>query len=106
MLLSLSDGLSVGSSSSSDVVNLGRRAALQNVILEPNETRSFDVTVQAAETLPTAPLHITELYCAGRVVERIDGVFLPPQSDCGPPSAPEARSVTPPLLTSCCRRLV
>jgi hypothetical protein len=75
VLLSLSDGLSVVGSSN-DVVNLGQRAALQNVILEPNETRSFEVTVQAAATLPTAPLHVTELYCQARVVERIDGVFL------------------------------
>ena len=93
VLLSLSDGLSVVGSSSG-VTNLGQRAALQNVILEPNETRSFDVTVQAATTLPTAPLHVTELYCQARVVERIDGVFLTPQPAVA--EQPTAAAVEPP----------
>jgi hypothetical protein len=75
LVVSLSDGLRV--TSISDGINLGQRAALEGFILQPNETRTVQVQVTAAEQLPAAPLHITELYCGGRVVERIDGVFIP-----------------------------
>jgi hypothetical protein len=34
--------------------------------------------VQAADTLTTAPAHVTEYYVGGRVEQRIDGVFITP----------------------------
>jgi hypothetical protein len=74
IVVSLSDGLSV--TGISDGVNLGRRAALQGFILQPNETRTMQVQVSAGANLAAAPAHVTELYCGGRVAERIDGVFL------------------------------
>jgi hypothetical protein len=76
VVLSLSDGLSV-TAVSDGMRNLGRRAALERLVLQPNETRSMAVTVSAADSLPTAPIHVAELYCGGRVVSRIDGVFVP-----------------------------
>jgi hypothetical protein len=75
LLLSLSDGLSVVGGSNG-LVNLGRRAAFQGFALAPGETRSFTFDVSAAASLPTAPLHVVELYRLGAVVKRIDGVFV------------------------------
>jgi DNA-binding beta-propeller fold protein YncE len=75
LLVSLSDGLTV-TGARKDILNLGQRAAWQQLLLSPNETRTFTLTVTAAETLPAAPVHVTEWYCGGRMVNRIDGVFL------------------------------
>jgi hypothetical protein len=91
VVLSLSDGLSV-TAVSDGMRNLGQRAALEQLILQPNETRSMAVTVTAAENLPTAPLHVAELYCGGRVVSRTDGVFVTP----APVSAPVVTLVEAP----------
>jgi hypothetical protein len=87
LLISLSDGLSVVGTSP-EMVNLGQRAALQRFSLDPNETRTVSIEVQAAEALTAAPVHITELFCGGRVQQRIDGVFLTP-----PPAAAAATAV-------------
>jgi hypothetical protein len=75
LLVSLSDGLSVVDGSAG-LVNLGQRAAWQNLSLSPAETRSWTLTVQAPAMLPTAPLHVAELYYLGRVAQRIDGIFV------------------------------
>jgi hypothetical protein len=75
LLLSLSDGLSVVDGSAG-LVNLGQRAAWQGLSLAPGETRSWTVTIQAADALSVAPLHVVELYYLGAVAKRIDGVFV------------------------------
>jgi hypothetical protein len=90
LLVSFSDGLDVVSVSDGGV-DLGQRAAWQKFQLEANETREFAVTVRANEQLTAAPLHITELYCGGRVLERIDGVFITP----APAAAPAVVAVEP-----------
>jgi hypothetical protein len=90
LLVSFSDGLDVVSVSDNGV-DLGQRAAWQKFQLEANETREFAVTVRAAEQLTAAPLHISELYCGGRVLERIDGVFITP----APTAAPAVVAVEP-----------
>ncbi len=77
LLVSLSDGLTVRDGSTG-LVDLGQRAAWQQLTLAPGETRRWTLTVSAADALPTAPLHITELYRSGRVAGRIDGVFVAP----------------------------
>jgi hypothetical protein len=87
VLLSLSDGLSV-SGIPNGWLNLGRRAVIQNLTLQPGETVRYLITVTAAASLPTAPLHISELYVGGQVVNRIDGVFLLPEgTGIGAPAA-------------------
>lgn len=87
LVVSFSDGLSVVEGSAG-VNNLGQRAAVQGFTLNPGETRSWTVTVAAADLLPTAPIHISELYVTSRVVKRIDGVFVTPAA--AAPAAPEA----------------
>jgi hypothetical protein len=75
LLLSLSDGLSVVDGSAG-MVNLGQRAAWQGLSLAAGETRSWTVTVAAADALSVAPVHVAELYYLGAVAKRIDGVFV------------------------------
>jgi hypothetical protein len=91
LLLSLSDGLSVVDQSAG-VTNLGPRAAVQNFTLLPDETRRWTVTVSAAEQLIAAPQHITEYYTGGRVMSRIDGVFITPAP------APAAAAAPAPVI--------
>jgi sugar lactone lactonase YvrE len=76
LLLSLSDGLSVADLPAG-WLDLGQRAALQGLSLGLGETRSWTLTVAAADALPTAPLHVLELYYRGAAATRIDGVFVP-----------------------------
>jgi sugar lactone lactonase YvrE len=76
LLLSLSDGLSVADLPAG-WLDLGQRAALQGLSLGLGETRSWTLTVAAADPLPTAPLHVLELYYRGAAAVRIDGVFVP-----------------------------
>jgi hypothetical protein len=75
LLVSLSDGISVGGGSAG-LLNLGGRAAWQNLSLNPGETRRFTLDVTAPDAVPPGPQHITELYYAGRAAQRIDGVFI------------------------------
>jgi sugar lactone lactonase YvrE len=77
LLVSLSDGLSVAGASQ-NAVNLGQRVAWQQLMLTPNETRSFTLTVTAAEAISAPMQHVTEWYCRGNVQHLIDGVFLTP----------------------------
>lgn len=86
LLLSFSDGLSVVATSS-DMLNLGQRASAQSFSLAPGELRNWTVTVEAAEALVVAAEHVTEHYVGGRVVNRIDGVFITP------PAAPAETAV-------------
>ncbi len=73
-------------------LNLGQRAALQGLSLGPGETRSWTLTVAAADPLPTAPLHVLERYHRGAAAVRIDGVFVPAAAVAAPevPAAVEA----------------
>lgn len=96
LLISLSDGLSVVKTSDG-MLNLGRRAALQKFSLAPNETRSVSIDVQADAALTAAPLHITELYCGGRVIGRIDGVFLTPAIPAAPAETAAAPTADAPI---------
>jgi hypothetical protein len=73
LLVSLSDGLSV-QDGSAGLVNLGQRAAWQNLALAAGETRSFQLTIAAAEPLPTAPQYVAEVYHRGAAVTRVDSV--------------------------------
>jgi LPXTG-motif cell wall-anchored protein len=94
LLLSLSDGISVVETSSG-MTNLDSRAAVQNFTLLPDETRRWTVTVTAAEALVAAPQHVTEYYTGGRVMSRIDGVFITPAPAPAAESAVVAESTAP-----------
>jgi hypothetical protein len=95
VLLSLSDGLTVVGVPDG-WLNLGQRAALQNLVLQPGETVRYLITVSAGAVLPTAPLHISELYVGGQVLKRIDGVFLLPEGTViGAPAPAEAVPAAP-----------
>jgi hypothetical protein len=89
VLLSLSDGIVV-----TDVpagwLNLGQRAAWQNLSLDPDETVRAVITVSAPNGVPAGPTHVTELYAMGRVQQRTDGVFITPAPA---PAAVEAPAV-------------
>ena len=76
VLLSLSDGLAVDGVPAG-WLNLGQRAAWQNLSLAPDETKRAVITVSAPNGVPANPQHITELYYKGGVKKRIDGVFMP-----------------------------
>jgi hypothetical protein len=71
LLLSLADGLSVVGSGA-------QRFAVQNLSLSGGETRRWTIEVSWDQLITATPLHVTELYRGGRVVSRIDGVFLVP----------------------------
>jgi hypothetical protein len=87
LLLSLSDGLTV-LSGSDGMLNLGQRAAWQNLSLDGGELLTFEVLVQAPNGTLSGPQHVSELYYLGRVANRIDGVFLPAAA--AAPVTPEA----------------
>jgi len=72
---------------SAGLVNLGQRAAWQGFDLAPAETRTFLLTVSAGTEVIAAPAHISELYNGGRVVQRIDGVFIMPAPAAAEPVA-------------------
>jgi hypothetical protein len=91
VLLSLSDGIAV-SDASSGVLNLGQRAALQGIVLAPNETRSFDVTVSAGDNVAPAPIFVAEIYCGGRVLGSVSGPFGGPISAGSAAAAPVAEA--------------
>ena len=93
LLVSFSDGLSV-TDGSQGMLNLGQRAAWQKLSLAPGETRTWTVTVRAADTLVAAPVHITELYHRGGVASRIDGVFITP-APAAPAPAPVVEAPAP-----------
>ncbi len=102
LLLSLSNGLSVVDHSAG-MINLGQRVAVQNFTLLPDETRRWTVTVAAAQQLVAAPQHITEYYTGGRVLSRIDGVFITPAPVAEPAvvaesTAPAAEAPIPAVL--------
>ncbi len=88
LLLSLSDGLSAVDLPAG-WLNIGQRAALQGLSLGLGETRSWTLTVAAADALPTAPLHVLELYYRGAAAARIDGVFVPAAAVVEVPAAVE-----------------
>jgi hypothetical protein len=87
VLISFSDGLTVVGVGDM-MLELGPRASAPGIVLQPGETRVLSATVQAQEQLTAPPVHITEYYVGGRVVERIDGVFITP-------AAPVAVEPTP-----------
>jgi LPXTG-motif cell wall-anchored protein len=105
LLVSLSDGLRVVDGSAG-LVNLGQRAAWQGFDLAPAETRRFLLTVSAGTEVLAAPVHISELYNLGRVVQRIDGVFIMPAPAAVEPAAapvpvePAVPAVPAPLPTA------
>jgi hypothetical protein len=94
LLVSFSDGLSVVDGSEG-MLNLGQRAAVQAFALNPGETRRWTVTVEAATALTAAPEHISEYYVGGRVVNRIDGVFITPAPIAAAPALAEPVVVSP-----------
>jgi sugar lactone lactonase YvrE len=101
VLLSLSDGLVV-----TDVptgwLNLGQRAAWQNLSLDPDETVRAVITVSAPNGVPAGPTHVTELYALGRMQRRIDGVFITPAAVVPPvaeaPAVPAGPAPLPAVL--------
>jgi hypothetical protein len=98
LLVSLSDGLTV-IDGSGGMLNLGQRAAWQQLMLKPGETRQFTLVVQAPAQFSTAPLHISELYYSGRVANRIDGVFITP-APAAEPAVAEAAVEPAPVVTA------
>jgi hypothetical protein len=76
--VSFSDGLTVADATNG-MVGLGQRAAVPTFALNGGETRRWTVTVKAADSLAAAPVHISEYYVGGRVLSRIDGVFIVPE---------------------------
>jgi hypothetical protein len=94
--VSLSDGLTVVDGSDG-LVNLGQRAAWQEISLAPDETRTWSVTVSAAAVLTAALQHVTELYYRGRVASRIDGVFITPSPAPVVEAAPAAAAAPAPI---------
>jgi hypothetical protein len=93
LLLSVNDQLRV-IDGSRELTFLGSRAAVQGLSLNPDETRTYFFIVQAGDVVPAGPVHISELYNGGRVVQRIDGVFLTPAAA---PAAPLEPAVVAPL---------
>jgi hypothetical protein len=98
LLVSLSDGLTV-LDGSGGMLNLGQRAAWQQLMLKPAETRQFTLVVQAPAQFSAAPLHISELYYSGRVANRIDGVFITP-APAAEPAVVEAAVEPAPVVTA------
>jgi sugar lactone lactonase YvrE len=66
VVVSLSPGLNVGGVSN-NVTNLGNRAAIENVILQQGERRSWQVTIAAPPDYVGNPQFVTELYSNGAV---------------------------------------
>ncbi len=93
LLLSLSDGLRVVELPA-PWLNLGQRAAWQNLVLQAGETLRFVFTIEADSVLTATPQHITELYTLGRVATRIDGIFLSPAPADSPAAEPAPAAPT------------
>ncbi len=81
VVVSLSPGLAVGNISSG-VANLTTRAAIQNVILQKGERRSWQVSIVAPPDYAGNPQFVTELYSNGAVVTVRDS--LAPAVTAGP----------------------
>jgi hypothetical protein len=100
LLLSLNEQLQV-TGVPAGWINLGSRAAWQNLALKPDETYRAVITVAAPNGMPAGPSHTWELYAQGRAQKRIDGVFIVPAAAPAPvvdaPAVPAVPAAPAPL---------